>query len=179
MLERRGAGYEELHEDLAVANNSAWQQYALAGCSPEEPVGRLFSIDASDPARPRVTTSSRALYFAQYFRWIRRGAVRVAANTIDPYLDPIAFVNTDGRAVIVVKADRARNFSVDGLPAGRYGIVHTTGPDNHTVDAAAVESGDVTLRAGQRLETAIPARGVITIYAKDAPDDPDPGAHSP
>jgi len=166
MLERRGAGYLMLHQDLALSNNSAWQQYALAGCAPDEPVGRLFAIDATDPEHPIVRTSERAKYFRQYFHYIRRGAVRVGAQTADRALDPLAFINADGLAVVVVKASRGRRFSIAGVPPGRYGITYTTGPNDHSVDQAAVPLPDIVIAPGQSLDTAIPDRGVITVFGR-------------
>lgn len=166
MLERRYASYDEIHEDLGVANNSSWQQYALAGCSPDEPVGRLFSIDATDPMHPVVSLSTRAQYLQQYFRHVRRGAIRVAATTIDPQLDPLAFINADGNAVVIVKADGPRRFSLLGLPPGRYSATFTTGPDDHAVDASAVAASEVIIERDQAVDLAIPERGVLTVFGE-------------
>lgn len=166
MLEHIGSGYVDLHTDLTTGRNSAWQQYALAGCAPGDPGGRHFLIDASNPALPIVTLASRSHFLRQYFKYVRAGAVRVGAASTIGALDPVAFVNADGGTVVVVKAGGARNFTIGGLPAGRYGIVYTVGSDDASPQQSAVNQGDVTIGSGEVLSTSIPGRGVITIFAK-------------
>jgi hypothetical protein len=166
MTEHIGSGYVDLHADLKLARNSAWQQYTLAGCAPNDTGGRHFLIDASNPTNPIVRMASRSQYLRQYFKYIRRGATRVDASTGKSGLDPLAFINSNGKYAVVVKAGGANTFTIGGLPAGRYGVSYTTGPDDSTVNQFAVELPEIVLEAGKALSTSIPGRGVLTVYAK-------------
>jgi hypothetical protein len=159
MLEHIGSGYEDLHKDLKIGRNSAWGQYTLAGPG-EDAGGRYFWVDESNPDRPIVNMGSRARFLRQYFKYIRSGAVRIQATTYSNIFDPLAFINTDGKYVVVVKATAGGSFSIQGLPAGTYGIKYTTS-NQYDVDWP-----DTTLTEGQTVQASIPEPGVITVYAK-------------
>jgi len=168
MLEHIGSGYQDLHTDLRDGNNSAWQRFILADayqcamCL----AGKYFTIDQSNPSNPIVTMLDDSKYLRQYFAFIRRGAQRIRANTDNSAFDPLAFINTNGAYVVVVKADSGGSLLIKNLPAGTYGIKYTVaGPS--TVDLA-----DVNLGAGQNLTTNIPSAGVITIYGKNGGSNP-------
>jgi len=164
MLEHIGSGHEELHQDLKVGQVSAWQQFVLAPVGPWrrgiDNGGALFVIDNSDPERPQVVTMSRTRFLRQYFKFVRRGAVRIEAATSNPAFDPVAFVHPDGGTVVVVKASSAGEFSLGNLPPGEYGVKFTTGV-SYDVDAP-----DAVVAADGVLTAAIPAAGVLTIYRK-------------
>jgi hypothetical protein len=159
MLEHIGSGHEDLHQDLKVGANSAWQQFTLA--FPESDNGaQYYLIDLSNPANPQIKLARRTRFLRQYFRYIRLGAVRIGATTTDDAFDPLAFVNPDGKLVVVVKAGEGGAFSVLGFPAGTYGVQYTTSDES---DAPA---SDVTVGAGGALTTQIPESGVLTVFAK-------------
>ena len=163
MLEHIGSGHEDLHEDLKVGMNTAWQQFALAFCGSEDnDTGEmLYLIDSSDPSNPRITARSRTKLLRQYFKFVRRGAVRVGATSShEPRVDPLAFVNTDGGAVAVLKIDRATDVAVEGLPAGTYGIKYST-ENEYDVDRS-----DMSIAEGEAIRAAIPGRGVLTVYRR-------------
>ena len=150
-----------LHEDLELGINSAWQQYALAFQS-NAPVkdggGTYVILNASDSLNPVIRLGERSRYLRQYFRYVRRGAVRFSASSNTRRFSPLAFVNTDGRYVLVVKADRAGTFTAKDLPPGTYGVSYTT-----------AEGTGVTEREVARAATfsaSIPAAGVITVFAQ-------------
>ena len=158
MLERIGADYIRLHEDLSVANNVAWQQFTLAFPSTKDNGQRLYNIDHNQNP-PRVNEGSRTAYLKHYFKYIRSGAQRIDASSNVGKFDPVAFINTDGTYTVVIKAESGGDFSIENLPAGRYGISYTVGN--------GVQSGnDITISAGQTLDADIPGTGVITIYGK-------------
>lgn len=161
-LELIGATQQDLHADLTVANNSSWQQYALA-FPVDTDDGGVYYIVGSNPNNPTVTLGSRAKFLRQYFRFIRSGALRIKATTTSDAFEPAVFVNTDGKFVAVVKALVGGNIMLQGLPAGTYGVKYTT-PSQYDVDAT-----DITIAAGQMLNTFIPRDGVITIYGKSLP----------
>lgn len=160
MLELIGADHEVLHQDLTLGRNSTWQQYSMAYCSTDDNGARHYNIDDSNPSNPVITLGSRSRYLRQYFLFVRFGAVRIGASSGDDRFAPVAFRNTDGRHVVVVKAGAGGNFSIEGLPPGRYGLKYTTGAQYD------VDLPDVTLQGGQLLPANIPAAGVITIYRR-------------
>lgn len=162
MLEHGGSGYEDLHEDLTLANVSAWQQFALAFCGDRDIGGNYFPIYGASLGHnaPIVRTGEMTKYLRQYFRFVGLGAVRVGATSGNTQLEPVAFRNTNGKYTVVVKASAAVNFTVGGLPAGTYGIDYTTAADY------AKALGDITITSSQALTTSIPAAGVITIHAR-------------
>jgi hypothetical protein len=156
MLEHIGSGYEDLHEDLAIANASAWQQFALAFPTGDDNGAQYYLIDKSDPASPRILPGSRTPYLRQYFRYIRRGARRIGAASRVRSLAPLAFVDSNGTTVVVVKSTGLAEFAVGGLPAGRYRVSHTT-------SAGFEETGVVSVTSSGIAHLTIPGAGVLTL----------------
>jgi len=143
--------YRTLHEDLKVGNNSAWQQAVVRG---------FFDIDDSNPDNPNFSINAKTKFTRQYFKFVRPGAVRIGATSREEPFDPLAFINEDGRHVLVVKCDQGGAFSIGGLPAATYGIKYTTGSEYD------VDLPDQTVESGQAVVATIPAVGVLTVYAK-------------
>ena len=164
MLEHIGSGHEDLHKDLTIAGVSAWQQFALAfqGTRPlGDKGGVYYTVDVTDPANPEIVIGSRTRFLSQYFRYVRRGARRIAAASKDEAFDPVAFVNREGGHVVVIKASSAGELSVEGLPAGTYGVSYTTQNEFGT------EGPEATIGNGGILEgLTIPGQGVLTVYRK-------------
>jgi hypothetical protein len=161
MLEHINADYEELHKDLTIGGNSAWMQYRMAAVGANDSGGVYFTIDTTDPAHPAIKMGSRTKFLRQYFKYIRRGAQRIEANTTDPDLDPVAFINTVGDTVVVLKAARERTGVIDGLPAGTYGITYTTESDYD------VSLPDVAIQTGGAVSVRMPAKGAMTVRARN------------
>lgn len=165
-LEHIGADYRELHDDIKIGRTSAWQQFTLAcsvsACGNTDNGGKYYLIDDSNPTNPQIIIGSRTKFLRQYFKFIRSGAVRIEAATNNSNFDPVAFINTNGKYVVVVKASVGGSFSIQGLPAGTYGIKFTTATQYD------LNLTDVTIGAGQSVNANIPSAGVITIYAKAA-----------
>jgi glycosyl hydrolase family 30 len=156
MLEHIGSGYEDLHQDLKIGRNSSWQQYALAYPNTKDDASLYFLVDDRNVTAPTVTMASRTLFLRQYFRYIRAGAVRVGANSSAAAFDPLAFVNPDGRLVVVVKAQRGGSLVVQGVPAGAYEATCTTASEALRRVTVAPD--------GASLRVEMPARGVMTIF---------------
>ena len=156
-----GNSYHTLHEDLKTGRNSAWQSGGLAG----DGTGATDLIRVTGTP-PSAVISDYAKFLRQYWKFVRAGAVRLGASTSNAAHDPLAFVNADGKHVVVIKAGSAGACSVHGLPAGTYGIKYTTS-SQYDVNLA-----DVTLAAGQAVAASIPASGVLTVYAKTASAPP-------
>lgn len=158
MLERIGATYHILITDIK-AGAVAWQQNTLA----YDPV--ITGDDGStyylvNHTTHTVTIASRMKFLRQYFKFIRRGAVRIAATSGNANFDPLAFINPNGKYAVPVKAITGGSFNLFGLPAGIYGIKYTTGSQYN------VDLPDQIISAGGVVTTSIPAAGVITIYGK-------------
>lgn len=162
MLEHGGSGHEDLHADLTLANVSAWQQFGLAFCGDRDIGGNYFPIfgGALGSNTPVVRTGEMTKLLRQYFRYVALGAERIGATTSSTQFAPVAFRNANGKFVVVVKASAGGTFSVSGLPAGTYGIDYTTS------SAYMVPLADQTITSGQFLSTAIPAAGVLTVFAR-------------
>ena len=163
MLEHIGSGYKRLHEDLETGNISAWQQYVLA--FPDNRAGDIkgetyVTLNVSDTLKPVVRLSERSRYLRQYFRYIRRGAVRFDARSDASQFHPLAFVNTDGRYVVVVRADEGGTFTIRNLPPATYGISFATADSSGTAEREVAVGGI--------LSTSIPGAGVAAVYAKAA-----------
>jgi len=156
-----GNSYQILHEDVKLGRNSAWQSGALAG----DGTGStdLCAVTGSPPV---VSITPYGKFLRQYFKFVRAGASRVAAASTSGTFDPLAFLNTDGKSVTVVKAAAGGSFAVQGLPAGTYGIKYTTSTQYD------VNLPDATISAGQTLNSSIPAAGVITLYGKTSTASP-------
>jgi hypothetical protein len=162
MLEHGGSGYEHLHEDLVHGNVSAWQQFGLAFCGDVDGGGVYFLVTGAKEGQnsPVVNTGRLTKHLRQYFRYVGLGSVRIGATSANATFEPVAFRNPNGKHVVVVKANAGGTFTVGGLPAGTYGIDYTTSTDYMKPLA------DVTITGAQAISTAIPATGVLTIFAK-------------
>jgi hypothetical protein len=158
MLELIGANYRNLHQDLK-AGNVAWQQYTFGFDAANGDQGGAYYL--VNHTTHTVTIASQTKFLRQYFKFIRRGAVRISATSNNATLDPVAFINTNGKYVVVVNAAiGGGSFNVVGLPAGSYGIKYTTGT-RYDFDLP-----DQTINSTGIVRTNIPDAGAITIYAK-------------
>ncbi|MFN7914536.1 MAG: glycoside hydrolase family 30 beta sandwich domain-containing protein [Vicinamibacterales bacterium] len=150
-----GNTYESLHHEIKTSRNGMWSMGTIHG------VHGYYAI-----SNGTITLRDRAKYMRQYYKYVRPGAKRIGVASSNPNYDPVAFINTDGRYVVVVKASAAGTFTIHNLPAGTYGIYSTTGPNPSTVTAFDVTAPDQTVTAGGRLTTSIQGQGVITIFAR-------------
>lgn len=173
MLERGGAGIDELHADLKVAGNTAWAQFGLAYPGTIDDGGMYYRIDDSNQNAPRIIENSRTRFLRQYFKYIRRGAVRISAETSDPAFDPVAFINADGSRIVVVKAAQRGAFAVGGLAPGTYDATYTTASDT------LISNGPFVVEAGTRVQIGIPDRGALTIFGRPPGAGPGSGKEPP
>jgi O-glycosyl hydrolase len=162
MLEHLEGDVAQLHDDLTRANVSSWQQWAIATKSLKSANsgGYYYWVDFNGPDKPVVHMAPRTRELAQYFRFVRRGAVRISTTSNDADKKAVAFKNRDGMHVAIVQAHRPGTISVVGLPAGAYGVRYTT----------AAETGRdlpvINIDTGQPLSARLPAKGVITFQQK-------------
>ena len=143
---------EVLHQDLKLGQVSAWQGRVMGG---------HVTVANPDAANSLVLPRDEVRYNLQYFRYVRAGAQRIGARSSDlRRVDPLAFVNPDGKFVVVALAEAGSDLTIRGLPAGRYRV------------SFAVKQGSILrperfdIAAGRALRTRIPGAGVITIFAE-------------
>ncbi len=164
MLEHIGGDYRELHEDLRDGSNASWQQFTLGFCGEGDDGGAYFTVDNKDPENPRVQIGERTRFLRQYFKFIRRDALRIGVQSTNKAFDPLVFINSNGSYVVVVLADTECAFELRGLPGGKYGIKYTTASEYD------VDQPDVLLNANQSIHLSIPEAGVLTVYGKQNDD---------
>jgi hypothetical protein len=168
MLEKIGATPDSLHRDLKLANVSSWQQYTLI-YGTEDHGGQYFF-----PNGNVVVLGSIGKFLRQYFKHVRKNAVRIDAQSTNPAFDPVAFRNANGKEVVVVNAKSGGSFTVSGLAPGMYGSFYTTGTcitdKSCTVSAYNVQLPNQSISGGQALAASIPDAGVITIYGTTSGD---------
>ncbi len=157
MLELTHGDVDDLYYDLVDGHVSSWQQYAIATNRGKKDA-YYYNADFSDPANPIISMTPKAMRLAQYFRFVRLGAVRIGAKTKSSALSPVAFKNTDGSHVVIVKTEQAQDLVLHGLPAGQYGVRSTTD------DEGVQERGTLSIASGDPLISSIPAKGVITFH---------------
>jgi hypothetical protein len=149
-----GANYLQLHQDLTLGRNSAWQQGAAIG--PACTWSRVVAFISGS-----VTICENSKIVRQYTKFIRPGSQRIGASSTNGVFEPAAFVRPDGGYVVVVKAEGGfGSFSVSGLPAGSYGLSYAT------QSTWNIQLPNITITAGQLLSTSIPGEGVLTISAR-------------
>lgn len=126
MTEFIGASSKLLHEDLKVANVSAWQQFTIAYPGVNDPGGAYYRIDARDPANPEVYMAKLTGLLRQYFHYIRPGALRVEATSSDDRFDPVGFINQNGKYVVVIQSTASGDIRIEGLPPAEYAVSFAT-----------------------------------------------------
>ena len=107
----------------------SWQQWAIATNSPKNAEqGRLLLTGSTSavPANRSCTWRREHAELAQYFRFVRRGAVRIGTTSNDADKKAVAFKNRNCMHVAIVQARRPGTISVVGLPAGAYGVRYAT-----------------------------------------------------
>jgi hypothetical protein len=163
MLEHVGGDARELHADLTLADASAWQQYGIAtelGAREADRGAYYYIRDpvAREGSGLRMAERTRGL--AQYFRYIRAGAVRLGAAADRRDVLPVAFRNPDGGVVVVVQAKRPGGIVVHGLPPGTYAARYTTEAETGR------ELPPTAVAAGEALASRLPAPGIITFFRR-------------
>jgi len=160
MLEFIGATKDTLYDDLTEADISASLSglaYAYPG---SDAGGKYIEIDTTNyPVSATTALSTRSNYLRQWFKYVRAGAIRVAASSSNGNLKPVSFKNTNDRYVVCINASTSvSNFTVGGIPDGCYGIEYSVG-------SAPVALADVCITSGN-ITTSIPAAGTLTIFWK-------------
>jgi len=109
-----------------------------------------------------VTASGRLWAFANYSRFVRPGAVRIAATTSDSDLDLTAFKNTNGSVAVVAlntaTSPVSASFSLagTGIPNGAKVTPYLTDASKDTAKQKKVKV------AGGEFSATLPARSLVT-----------------
>ena len=149
---------QHIYTGLTAANLSAFL-YWWGSTTPSENGDNegLIQINGST-----VTPSGRLWAFANYSRYIRPGAVRIAATSSNSAVDLTAFKNTDG-SVAVVALNTATSadpitYSLSGTGTAN-GATVTPYLTNASSDTAAQATTTVS---GGAFSATIPARSLVT-----------------
>jgi hypothetical protein len=159
MLEHIESTYHDLHEDLRLGQNSAWQQFTLAYCGPDNGAHYYF-FDENVQSGSSAVMGDRTRYFRQYFSFVRLNARRIGAVSGDSRLDPLAFRNVNGKVVVIVKTTTGAPVAINRLPPGTYGVTYTTASESF------VAGSDIAVGSSGTLRVTMPGAGVITIYQR-------------
>lgn len=161
MLEKVGAGIDELIEDLTLGHASSWQRWALAGRSGRNEDDPFYLTIDGDPAEPVIRMAEGVAQLSEVFQNVRRGAVRIEARSTHGGMRPLAFINPDGRLVTIVRArDEGGALTLAGLSPGTYRAAFTDD------EGTRRELPDAELRADDSLRLEMPGPGVLTVVGR-------------
>jgi O-glycosyl hydrolase len=149
---------QHIYTGLTAANLSAFL-YWWGSTTPSENGDNegLVEINGST-----VTPSGRLWAFANYSRYVRPGAVRIAATSSNSAVDLTAFRNPDGSvAVVALNAGTSADpitysLSGTGTPSGATVTPYLTNSSSDTAAQAA------TTVSGGAFSATIPARSLVT-----------------
>ena len=162
MLEHTDGSAEELHDDLTLGRVGAWERFALAFCGPNanpKASGVYYQIHIRNGVPPSIVFTDAARLLRHYFAFVRQGASRIAAASSTPDVSPVAFRNTNGALVVILRTSRGGDFSIGGLSGGRYTVMWSLKRGNRS------ESREVSVTGNGELLGQIPDAGFVTIYA--------------
>jgi hypothetical protein len=152
-----------LVRDLTEVWASAWEQSQFidnSGCQFNQILAVINGV---------VDYCPNTRLIRQYTKHVHPGAQRIGAVGTGA-VQPVAFVNTDGSYVVVVKGSGP--FTVSGLPPGAYGQFYST------ASAFNVQLPDVLMTLGGLLSASLPEEGVLTIHSRTV-EAPPPAASPP
>jgi hypothetical protein len=155
MNEYAGASYLNLHSDLSVGRVSIWEQYALAFQTIDN--GDQYFVIGPPPGYA-VTIGNKTKFIQHYTRYVRRGSLMKGVNNQSSNFQGLPFRNANGTYVVPIKATAAGTITVEGLPAGVYGIRYTTASSYN------IALPNQTVANGGQLTFNMPASGVATVF---------------
>ncbi len=132
-----------LVEDLTEGQVVAWQKFGV----PYRPI---------PPNEPNLQPIPHILALSQVFTNVRRGAVRVGADSSAKQTKPMAFRNTDGSYAIFAYRGAPGDVLFTNVPAGSYAL---TFADAEKV----VNLGPQEVQKGEELAISFPSPGLIAL----------------
>lgn len=156
MSEWTGGSIDQVIQDLVEGQVTAWQKWGVAGIG----IGDVVYIKADKTVNPPILTySPHGIYCALLFPYVREGAVRI--NSINATMKTIAFENTNGKQVVLVRAPASTSVTITGLRPGIYGVKHVLISGATTIDTKP----DVMVGTNGQAVLNL-ATGYTTIYAR-------------
>lgn len=158
MLEHVHGDVRHLHEDLTVANASAWQSYSIGAWQPPERKYPLGAMVYFDRETGKAVPSQQGKHLMQYMRYVRHGAQRIGATVDAPKFGVVAFENKDGGQVVVVRAAEKGPVVIHGLKEDEYAATYAywKSGGNPTEVSRNPADGSVTVQ--------MPAEGEVTVF---------------
>ncbi len=149
---------QNIYTGLTAANLSAFLYWYGADLSPAYTDNEsLVQFNGST-----VTPSGRLWAFANYSRFVRPGAVRIAATTSDSALDLTAFKNTNG-SVAIVALNTATSPVTTSFSLADTGIPSSAKATPYLTDAGKDTAKQKKIKVtGGSFSTTLPARSLVT-----------------
>jgi glucuronoarabinoxylan endo-1,4-beta-xylanase len=146
---------QRIYTGLTQANLSAFLHWWGANTSFTNS-GVLYFNSSTGTVQP----ASRLWAFANYSRFIRPGAVRIAATSGNSSLDTSAFRNVDGSITVVVlntaTSDTSVSFDLGHRTRADFAVPYLTNASNNTARQTPLEVHHGTF------STVVPARSLVT-----------------
>lgn len=137
-------------DDLTVMNATEWDWWTA--CSYGVYTDALIYLDEDN--HDKIEYSKRLWCLGNFSKFIKEGATRVACSSGVDGVESVAFVNSDGKTVVVYvnTNDKAKTTSVD---LSAEWAVYTTDKDNDLAKTADGKAGTVDVK--------LPAQSVVTL----------------
>lgn len=152
--EYMGLTINHLHDDFTLGGVSHWEIYGIVGVG-----NACFDTSVDGVSFKR---GSKYWTFRQAMRYIRPGAVRIAASSSDSGVRALAFERGGRTVALVSTSGSAQSVVIGPLPPGDYAASRSIN------SAAAQELGVQTLATTATLTFDMPANTVLTVYPHPA-----------
>lgn len=143
---------DHLYADLTIGGTSVWEVYGL--CTPD------YRAAIGGASSDTVKVGDWYWRFGQVIRHVRPGAVRIGCASSNPAIRPLAFEHAGRLTVVLIGADSEQRARLS-LPPGQYAVSQAVG------QRPSEELGPRLVAPDGRLEVAVPAGAVVTIYPRD------------
>lgn len=158
MTEYYPANVNALIEDLTVMNVSTWQKWGVIARAGGSNSGYYLTDIAANPSSPKFYLSPDVAQMSAYFKYVRLNAVRVDAKSTSSAFLPIAFVNSNGKQVLVIKTNSGvgtKSIKIVGLKSGTYGVRTVTYSENIATqpNVTTALDGSIVLNVSDGLTT--------------------------
>ena len=167
MLEHVDGDIDELFEDLLIAQNSSWQQYAIA-TNYKDNGAYLLMADQHDDGSFSLRPAERTTLLGSVFQSARFGAKRLQTTSTDSEVEALAFTNTDQSTALHIYSRDAkpRRLRLTGVPAGRYRLQWTT--MTGVLDQTNYLPEEIGIPQSGTIELSLPGKGLLSMVSADS-----------
>jgi O-glycosyl hydrolase len=151
------ATINDLINDLTSGGVSYWTRYHLSGGGRGPTAGGFGSTFVADWDGTSFWRNTEYWKFRQFMRYVRPGAVRIEANSTVPSIRSFAFSHSGRTTVVLVNTGGEASFTVQGLPAGIYGVSQAVGGQVYS------ERGIQSV-SGSGVTVTVPGGSILTVY---------------